>query len=163
MQQAPLQLETLFVPVMACAVVLALTARPGMALALVFVLPVMALVLVWLGIKAWRKPQLRLQCAAKAMCVVLTLCLVYGLHQLYAKRAGQHAHAVSAAVEQFRQTQGHYPSDLAQLKLHDAGAWQLRYRLAQDGTPVLSRPSTANPFDKHIYDFETRAWEFRPD
>ena len=163
MQQAPLQLETLFVPVMACAVVLALTARPGMALVLMFVLPVMALVLVWLGIKAWRKPQLRLQCAAKAMCVVLTLCLVYGLHQLYAKRAGQHAHAVSAAVEQFRQTQGHYPSDLAQLKLHDAGAWQLRYRLAQDGTPVLSRPSTANPFDKHIYDFETRTWEFRPD
>ena len=134
-----------------------------MALALVFVLPVMALVLVWLGIKAWRKPQLRLQCAAKAMCVVLTLCLVYGLHQLYAKRAEQHAHAVSAAVEQFRQTQGHYPSDLSQLKLHDAGAWQLRYGRAQDGTPLLYRPSTANPFDKHIYNFEAHTWEFRPD
>ena len=59
MRQEPLRLKTLLVPVMGCAVVLALTARPGMALLLVFVLPVMALVLVWLGITAWRKPQLR--------------------------------------------------------------------------------------------------------
>ena len=97
------------------------------------------------------------------MCVVLTLCLIYGLHQLYARRAGQHAQAVSAAVEQFRQSQGHYPSDLAQLKLHDAGAWQLRYRLTQDGRPVLYRPSTGNAVDKHIYNFETHIWEFWPD
>ncbi len=163
MRQEPLRLKTLLVPVMGCAVVLALTARPGMALLLVFVLPVMALVLVWLGITAWRKPLLRLQCTAEAMGCVLTLCLVYGLHQLYGKRAGQHAHAASTAVEQFRQTQGHYRSDLAHLKLHDAGAWQLRYRLTQDGRPVLYRPSTGNAVDKHIYNFEDHTWEFRPD
>ena len=163
MPQEPLRLKTLLLPVMGCAVVLALTARPGLAMGIVLVLPVMALVLLWLGITAWRKPQLRLQCAAKAMCCVLTLGLIYGLHQRYAERAEQHAHAVSAAVELFRQTQGHFPSDLAQLKLHNAGAWQLRYRLTQDGRPVLYRPSTGNAVDKHIYNFEDHTWEFRPD
>ena len=163
MRQEPLRLKTLLLPVVGCALVLALTARPGLAMGIVLVLPVMALALVWLGITAWRKPQLRLQCAAKAMCCVLTLCLVFGLHQLYAKRAEQHAHAVSAAVEQYRQTQGHYPSDLSQLKLHDAGAWRLRYGRAQDGRPVLYRPSTANAVDQHIYNFDAHTWEFRPD
>ena len=59
MQQAPLQLKTLLLPMMGCAVVLALTARPGLAMGIILVLPVMALALVWLGITAWRKPQLR--------------------------------------------------------------------------------------------------------
>ena len=115
-----------------------------------------------LAVVAWRKPQQRLRGAAKALLYVLTLGLIVALHQHDQVRAEEHAHTVSAAIEPYRQAQGSDPSDLAQLKLPQAGDWRLRYRLRRDGKPLLYRISTLNALDKYLYDFETHEWEFQP-
>ena len=163
MQQEPLSLETLLGPLAGCAVALFLTARPGLAMGVIILVPILLVAWLCLAVVAWRKPQLRLRCAVKALLYVLTLCLYFALHQFYQVRAEAHAQTVSAAIEQFRQSQGSYPSNLAQLKLPQADDWRLRYSLSPDGKPFLHRPRTLNAFDKYFYDFETHEWEFRPD
>ena len=161
--QAPIHLKTLCAPLAGCAVALLLCAQPGMLMGIGLVLPIMLVAWLTLIVVAVRKPEQRLRCAVKALLYVVTLGLIWALHQTYPPRAKAHAQAVSTAIEHYRQAQGHYPSNLSSLNIPNANDWHLRYTRREDGKPLLHYPSTAIPFDTYVYDFSTHQWEFQPD
>ena len=111
----------------------------------------------------WKQPVQRTGCLAALVVLAIASLIVYGAHKYHAAQARNDADQLIVLIEAYRVKTGDYPPTLDVIATvpHDALSY---YRdKTPPFVPFAYYRDTFISFDKWIYDFKTKKWEFRPD
>lgn len=96
---------------------------------------------------------------------VVGIAMVIVVHHLRDNRTREHADDILHKIQDFHAAQGHYPEKLAEIGFSDEPTrrdWGIIYVNVKPAPTMLYRTSF-DPFDRYIYDFANREWEYYPD
>jgi hypothetical protein len=130
-----------------------------MLIAPVYLIALAAKAVMWLIPATRGKTSLRLMWLGPAVFLALLPIYVYRFNA--ARNAGDQ---VVMSVDQYRHLHGIYPASERALGL-DPRLKQIRHLYYDDrnGQPVVAYASPLIPFDTYYFDFDRRAWIYRPD
>jgi len=146
----------------AVALTLFLSLRRGTGFMSLFMLPFIALWLLYTAYSLWRHPARRCQRGYEGALWLAGITILTATHLYWRYSAEHYASEVSQAVEQYITQNGSCPPKLelvhhshAELQKH-LGRYALY--LCEYNNPSLFYLSTFNSFDREIYDFKTHSW-----
>jgi energy-coupling factor transporter transmembrane protein EcfT len=146
-----------------CAVVAFFTAQVHSGFMLIFVLPFLAIWLLYSVYVVWKHPARRITQSIKAGLWLLVVGGVLLTHWHYQKAARDAADFAASAILRYKASHGSFPKTLeaAGLKNYRKN-WGVSYFL-QDDRPGLFYPATFVVFDTYWYDFQHQSWVYQPD
>lgn len=157
-------LNTIFV---ALITTLALSLPYGCGFMSLFMLPFIALWLLYAAYSLWRHPTRRHLRGYEGALWLAGIAIVTATHLYWRYSAERYANEVSQAVEQYITQNGSCPPKLDIIH-HSLAEWQSHLGHAafyhcEYGQPSLYYGSTFVGFDREIYDFKTHSWWYKPD
>lgn len=142
-----------------CGVTLFLTAPVHGGFLLVFVVPILAVGLLYSVYLIWKRPavrRLQLVKIALWLLVIGAVCLAQRHYYRAARAAGN---VVVASILQYKARHGVFPESLRAAGV-EATSWHIAYIL-KDGRPSVFYPATFVVFDTYRYNFRQHRWELQ--
>ena len=158
-----MQLKSFIGTVVGCVALVIICAPIHGGITLLFVVPFLAVWLIYSAYVIWRNPARRNTQSIKAGTWILTVFGVLLVHWHYYNAARNDANFVATSILRYKTAHGSYPQNLDAINLRNYGRkWMLGYILDK-GEPGLFYGATFVPFDTYFYDFEKRSWVYQPD
>lgn len=145
------------------ALLLFLSARPGMGFVLWLLLPLAAVPRLFALVRAIGQPEKRKFWWRQSLMWFGATAVILVLHQWYARDCRTAADAAASQIAAYQRGHGRYPP-VSGIPL-PPGRCQIHYIHAPESgkAPLLLYSSTWLAFDKYLYDFDTRSWRLIPD
>lgn len=156
--------NTIFVALVAT---LAFSLLRGFGFMSLFMLPFIALWMLYAAYTLWRHPARRRLRGYEGALWLAGIIILTATHLYWRYSAERYANEISQAVEQYITQNGSCPPKLDIIH-HSLAEWQSHlgrtaFYHCEYGQPSLSYGNTFNSFDREIYDFKTHSWWHKPD
>ena len=152
--------------VVGAAAVTFFAASPGGGFMIYLIAPFLLIWLLYSLYIFWRRPERRRTHGIATGIWLLAVAAIAGLHTWYYHQARESADALVAAVVQFRQQHGVWPSSAAALGIDEKQDGMRAARVGyflKDGRPNVMYASTFQMFATYSYNFETQQWDYFAD